>query len=66
SITVDRKLLDGNEFLTCGQYRPRVQVGPKTYQRVHRGGDPRHTHSIFHAGSVPSLWRTYSCNRDCQ
>ncbi|MBA0858925.1 hypothetical protein Goshw_001772 [Gossypium schwendimanii] len=25
-----------------------------------RGGHPRRTHSIFHVGSVPSLWRTCS------
>ncbi|MFQ6653185.1 hypothetical protein Gotur_024712, partial [Gossypium turneri] len=34
SITVDRKLLEGSGFLACGQYRPGVQVRPKTHQHV--------------------------------
>ncbi|KAH1097762.1 hypothetical protein J1N35_014683 [Gossypium stocksii] len=41
SITVDRKLLEGSKFLAHGQYRPRVQVGPKTHQCVHREVETR-------------------------
>ncbi|MBA0850354.1 hypothetical protein Goshw_028700 [Gossypium schwendimanii] len=36
SITVDRKLLKGSGFLARGQYRPGMQVGPETHQRIHR------------------------------
>ncbi|KAK5770355.1 hypothetical protein PVK06_046505 [Gossypium arboreum] len=36
AITVDRKLLEGSGFLTCGHYRPGVQVEPETHQRINR------------------------------
>ncbi|KAG8497340.1 hypothetical protein CXB51_008659 [Gossypium anomalum] len=70
SITVDRKLLEGSGFLTRGQYRPGVQVGPETHQRVNRENVQLQlglsvdgfilTRSIQSAESVPSLWRTRS------
>ncbi|MBA0882021.1 hypothetical protein Goshw_013148, partial [Gossypium schwendimanii] len=44
SITVDRKLLKGNGFLARGHYRPRVQVGPETHQRVNREVETRDAH----------------------
>ncbi|MBA0739573.1 hypothetical protein Gogos_012834, partial [Gossypium gossypioides] len=44
------KLLEGSGFLACGQYRLRVQVGPKTDQRVHREVETRDTH-------IPSFMR---------
>ncbi|MBA0629121.1 hypothetical protein Godav_023726, partial [Gossypium davidsonii] len=44
SITVDRKLLEGNEFLACGQYRPGVQVEPETHQRVNKKVKTRGAH----------------------
>ncbi|MFQ6636970.1 hypothetical protein Gotur_013766, partial [Gossypium turneri] len=50
SITVDRKLLEGIKFLTRGQYRPGVQVGPKTHQRVHKEVETRDAH-------IPSFMR---------
>ncbi|MBA0870171.1 hypothetical protein Goshw_008735, partial [Gossypium schwendimanii] len=43
-ITVDRKLLEGSGFLTRGHYRPGVQVGPETHQRVNREVETRDTH----------------------
>ncbi|KAG8498824.1 hypothetical protein CXB51_005251 [Gossypium anomalum] len=35
-IIIDRKLLEGSGFLARDQYRPGMQVGPETHQRVHR------------------------------
>ncbi|MBA0628093.1 hypothetical protein Godav_022868, partial [Gossypium davidsonii] len=36
SITVDRELLARSGFCARGHYRPRVQIGPETHQRVDR------------------------------
>ncbi|MBA0880230.1 hypothetical protein Goshw_018887, partial [Gossypium schwendimanii] len=44
SITVDRKLFEGSRFLASGQYRPGLQVGLKTHQRVNRKVETRDTH----------------------
>ncbi|MBA0638090.1 hypothetical protein Godav_028998, partial [Gossypium davidsonii] len=44
SITVDRNLLKGSGFLACGHYRPGVQVGPETHQRVNREVETRDAH----------------------
>ncbi|MFQ6643087.1 hypothetical protein Gotur_018206, partial [Gossypium turneri] len=44
SITVDRKLLEGSEFLARGHYRPGVQVGPETHQRVNKEVETRDAH----------------------
>ncbi|MBA0626954.1 hypothetical protein Godav_004520, partial [Gossypium davidsonii] len=44
SITVDRKLLEGSRFLARGHYRPRVQVRPKTHQRVDKEVETRVAH----------------------
>ncbi|KAH1121799.1 hypothetical protein J1N35_004959 [Gossypium stocksii] len=40
------KLLEGNEFLARGQYRPGVQVGPETHQHVHREVETRDAHIL--------------------
>ncbi|MBA0724934.1 hypothetical protein Golax_021573, partial [Gossypium laxum] len=44
SITVNRKLLEGSGFLACGHYRPGVQVGSETHQRVNREVETRDGH----------------------
>ncbi|MFQ6654132.1 hypothetical protein Gotur_025227, partial [Gossypium turneri] len=49
-----------------GQYRPRVQVGLETHQCIHKEVETRDAHIIFHAESVPSLWRMCSYNWDCR
>ncbi|KAH1129723.1 hypothetical protein J1N35_001101 [Gossypium stocksii] len=44
SITVDGKLLEGSGFLARSHYRPGVQVGSETYQRVNREMETRDAH----------------------
>ncbi|MBA0802108.1 hypothetical protein Gohar_012437, partial [Gossypium harknessii] len=38
------KLLEGSGFLARGHYRPRVQVGSETHQRVNREVETRDAH----------------------
>ncbi|MFQ6649204.1 hypothetical protein Gotur_023233 [Gossypium turneri] len=60
SITVGRELPTGSGFLARGDGRPRMQVGPETYQCVDREVETRDAH-------IPSsMWRVHYHFGRCQ